>query len=234
MREANEIAPASVTNCPVCPGLIISQDVVHPVLSQANQDGWSFSHFKLITEPGVGPKLQVGLSAFSCGHQRPAGSGSQVLHLPGGKLSFLIWGSRSGLSRHSTWWSEHGESMIVNKLPTLIISSRQFQLKKTEQEDGRGWWEAGSGCSWNHQVSDVLPTLHWEPTEPHSLQEPGRWWAHSLTHNIRISGVTGPEFWSAASWDVSLQRGLGARLTLLSGSPGSVGRLWSPASGANA
>lgn len=95
-EKADEIVPASVTNCPVCPELIISQDVVHPVLNQANQDGWSFSPFKLITEPGVEQKLQVGLSAFSCGHQRPPASGSQVLHLPGGKTEFsylriMVW-----------------------------------------------------------------------------------------------------------------------------------------------
>ena len=91
-EEADEIIPASVTNCPVCPKLTISQDVVYPVLNQANQDGWSFSPFKLITEPGVGQKLQVGLSAFSCGHQRPAGSGRQVLHLPVGKTEFCSGG----------------------------------------------------------------------------------------------------------------------------------------------
>lgn len=87
--------PASITNYPG-PG---SQEVVHPVLNQANWDGLSFSPCavpKMITEPGLGWKLQVGLSAFSCGHPRPLQSGSQEPYLPGGKAEFsclriMVW-----------------------------------------------------------------------------------------------------------------------------------------------
>ena len=81
--------PASVTNCPG-PG---SQDVVHPGLNQANWDGWSFSPCavpKMITEPGLGRKLQGGLSAFSCGHRGHYSQGARNHTFLGEKLSFLV------------------------------------------------------------------------------------------------------------------------------------------------
>lgn len=40
--------------------------------------------------------------------------------------------------------------MIVNKLPNLIISSSQFQLKKTEQGGGGDGEEVRSGQASDH------------------------------------------------------------------------------------
>lgn len=123
------------------------------------------------------------------------------------KLSTLLWAPWPGFSLQGTWWWGCSQSMILNELPSLIISRCQIQLKKTDREskDGRqfGLLSLGSLGRWSHPspTSHLCPAITaCLPQDRHPSYKPKVWinWGQFC----HLPGKVGPmaKSHSSRSW----------------------------------